>query len=319
MSNKLPWFKHHPKDWQTDEGLNACSLAARGLWLECLNDIHIAGDRGRLTINGKPPTLQQLARKVRADVQEVEALLAELHGAGVFDYADDGAIFSRRMARDMEDHERRVVNGRMGGRPKRPPDEPPQEPPTKPEPKPPTKPPSKPQPKPEQNQKGGRIQSSELRGKEEQRTGSGKGTGEGRTWKSGRGVGGFMPGHLQALDRGDPAPLLAQVKTATGEGTPGFRPGYDCEAAVLAHGFDALAAAGPGKSSIGLFVHRLQKLGTRDAIAPSDEAQARAKATLRAMTSGGLASFAHAAGFGSMGSQADVDAALRIYGNGGAE
>jgi hypothetical protein len=109
------------------------------------------------------------------------------------------------------------------------------------------------------------------------------------------------------------------VATATTEKTPGFRPGYDTEAAVLAHGFDALAAAGPGKSSIGLFVHRLRTLGTLDAITPSDEAQARAKATMRAMTSGGLATFAHAAGFGSMGSQADVDAALRIYGDGGAE
>jgi hypothetical protein len=130
-----------------------------------------------------------------------------------------------------------------------------------------------------------------------------------------------MPGHLEALGRGDPAPLLAQVATATTEKTPGFRPGYDTEAAVLAHGFDALAAAGPGKSPIGLLVHRLKKLGTHDAIVPSDESQARAKATMRAMTSGGLATFAHAVGFGSMGSgsQADIDAALRIYGDGGAE
>jgi hypothetical protein len=162
---------------------------------------------------------------------------------------------------------------------------------------------------------------TESESESESKTGTGKGAGDGRgrTWKSGRGVGGFMPQHLEALGRGDPAPLLAQVATATGEKTRGFRSDYDTQAAVLAHGFDALAAAGSGKSPIGLFVHRLQKLGTRDAITPSDESQTRAKATMRAMTSGGLATFAHAAGFGSMGSQADVDAALRIYGNGGAE
>ena len=123
-----------------------------------------------------------------------------------------------------------------------------------------------------------------------------------------------MPDHLAALRRGDPGPLLAQVRTATGEGTTGFRPGYETEAAVLAHGFDALEATGPGRSGIGLFVHRLGKLGTRDAIAPSDGAQARAKEALRQITGGGLAAFAKAGGFGAM--SADVDEARRIYGGG---
>lgn len=352
-----PWFPFFAADWLSDPALRSVSLQARGAWIDALCLIYQTGDRGRLSLAGKPMAAQQLARALGADLREVEAILDELRAAGVCGVDEDGAIFSRRMRRDLEAKEKRAAGGHLGkehgvkgaehgikgGRPPKSTDKASD----RKTPSPPgggfSKTPLKP---PSTENKGG-FQSSpenksgidadgeksrnqkpplnppytESESESESKkpgTGEGSGDGRGRTWKSGRGVGGFMPEHLDALRRGDPAPLLAQVATATGENTRGFRPGYDTQAAVLAHGFDALAAAGGG-SAIGLLVHRLGKLGTREAITPSDEAQAKAKAAMRKTTSGQFAGFAQAMGFGGMGSQADIDAALRIYGNGGGE
>lgn len=98
--SKRPWFKFHPADWQTDEGLRLCSLSARGLWCEMLCIMHRADPYGHLVVNGKPLQARQLAVLIGAPVKDIEAHLIELEQANVFSKTDDGVVFSRRMVRD---------------------------------------------------------------------------------------------------------------------------------------------------------------------------------------------------------------------------
>lgn len=109
-----PWLKFYPSDWRADPALRMCSLAARGLWMEMLCVMHENG--GYLAINGNPVTVPQLTNL--AGGGEVAEMLAELESAGVFSRQEqDGAIYSRRMLRDIQKAERDKANGKKGGNP----------------------------------------------------------------------------------------------------------------------------------------------------------------------------------------------------------
>lgn len=103
-----PWIKFYPRDWRGDQALRVVSLAARGLWMEMLCIMHEASPRGHLLIGASAVTDDALARAVGARTEEVQALLVELHDAGVFDRSRKGVILSRRMIAD----ERRSKAGR---------------------------------------------------------------------------------------------------------------------------------------------------------------------------------------------------------------
>lgn len=108
----------YPTDWQGDPKLSGCSLAARGLWWEMLLIMNDADPFGHLSLNRTVIRTNVLARLVKADMPEVEALLGELEGAGIFSRTDEGVIFSRRMLRDQARREINGTNGRRGGNPK---------------------------------------------------------------------------------------------------------------------------------------------------------------------------------------------------------
>lgn len=95
-----PWMKFYPRDWRGEQALRVCSLAARGLWMEMLCIMHEASPYGHLLIGGKPVTDDALAQAIGARTEEVQALLVELHDAGVFDRSRKGVILSRRMIAD---------------------------------------------------------------------------------------------------------------------------------------------------------------------------------------------------------------------------
>lgn len=97
-----PWMKFYPRDWRGDQALRMVSLAARGLWVECLCVMHEAKPYGYLVVNGRPVGDDALARMVGASGDEVRSLVTELREAGVFDVTGEGVIFSRRMVRDQE-------------------------------------------------------------------------------------------------------------------------------------------------------------------------------------------------------------------------
>lgn len=95
-----PWMKFYPRDWRGDQSLRAVSVAARGLWIECLCIMHEAKPYGHLVLNGKPVEGDVLARMTGVPVDEVSALMAELRQAGVLSVTSRGVVFSRRMTKD---------------------------------------------------------------------------------------------------------------------------------------------------------------------------------------------------------------------------
>ena len=95
-----PWIKFYPRDWRGDQALRAVSIAARGLWIDCLCIMHEAKPYGHLVLNGQPVDDDTLARMTGVPVDEVSALMAELREAGVLSVTGKGVVFSRRMTRD---------------------------------------------------------------------------------------------------------------------------------------------------------------------------------------------------------------------------
>lgn len=98
MSN--PWIKFYPRDWRGDQALRAVSIAARGLWMECLCIMHEAQPYGHLVLNGRPVEGGTLARMAGVSVDEVSTLMSELREAGVLSVTREGVVFSRRMVSD---------------------------------------------------------------------------------------------------------------------------------------------------------------------------------------------------------------------------
>lgn len=95
-----PWLKFYPSDWQSDERLGMCSLAARGLWMEMLALMHKADPYGHLLVNGMKPSDEQLAALARASCDQIRTCVHELEQHGVFSRTRNGTIYSRRMTKD---------------------------------------------------------------------------------------------------------------------------------------------------------------------------------------------------------------------------
>lgn len=115
---KRPAFQWYPGDWQRDTALRACSLEARGLWIEMLNLMHDGIPYGHLTAGGVPIVPLTLAGMVGVKpAKKVTALLADLEAHGVFSRTEAGVIYSRRMIKDERIRTVRAEAGRLGGNP----------------------------------------------------------------------------------------------------------------------------------------------------------------------------------------------------------
>jgi hypothetical protein len=111
------WSKFWWRDHQGDAALRACSLAARGYWLELLCVAHEANPVGHVLINGRKPNGRQMAVIAGCTEREAKKYEAELEEAGVFSRAFDGTIYCRRMVRDAEVSEQGKAWGKTGGNP----------------------------------------------------------------------------------------------------------------------------------------------------------------------------------------------------------
>lgn len=89
------WFWN---DWRLDRGVRACSIAARGVWIDLL--AICAENAGYLLIDGRTPSISALAREISVERRQLSRLLVELEGNGVFSRTTEGVIFSRRMVRE---------------------------------------------------------------------------------------------------------------------------------------------------------------------------------------------------------------------------
>jgi len=111
------WSRFWWQDHQGDAALRACTLAARGYWLEMLCVMHTATPVGHLVINGRRPTDRQMAAICGCSEKEARTYTAELEAAGVFSRTDDGTIWCRRMVRDAAASENGRTWGKAGGNP----------------------------------------------------------------------------------------------------------------------------------------------------------------------------------------------------------
>lgn len=112
---KLPSFQFYPGDWMKDPALRACSLGARGMWLDLLCLMFECDRRGYLQINGKPMSLEQIARSTGCSTDEASRFLQELEDSGVFSRSEHGLIYSRRLVRDDQIRAARRDAGSVGG------------------------------------------------------------------------------------------------------------------------------------------------------------------------------------------------------------
>ncbi len=122
-SKKLPSWQFYPGDWMKDTDLRSVSSGARGLWIDMLCLMHESGRRGYLQVNGRPASLEQIARMTGNSTEEATRYLQELETSGVFSRTKDGidgdgCIYSRRMVRDEANKKVWRENGRKGGNPK---------------------------------------------------------------------------------------------------------------------------------------------------------------------------------------------------------
>jgi hypothetical protein len=111
---KRPAFQFYPADWRKDMGLQSCSVAARGLWMDMMCIAHECEPYGHLTVNGKAMTPAQIGRHCGLTEKEAAKLVAELEDAGVFSRTADGVIYSRRMVADEDLRNRRAKGGEAG-------------------------------------------------------------------------------------------------------------------------------------------------------------------------------------------------------------
>jgi hypothetical protein len=108
---KPPAFQFYPGDWRRDTGLRACSLEARGLWLELMCVMHDGEPYGYLAIAGVALTDEQTASIVGLALPRYRRLLGELLRFGVPSRDDAGLLYSRRMVRDQAIREVRAAGG----------------------------------------------------------------------------------------------------------------------------------------------------------------------------------------------------------------
>lgn len=112
---KRPSFQWYPNDWLSASEVRACSLAARGLWIDMLCLMHQGTPYGHLTIGGKVylnGSLEgTLARIVGTSAEEVKTLLEELEGLQVFSRTEEGVIYCRRMVADEQLRQVRAAGG----------------------------------------------------------------------------------------------------------------------------------------------------------------------------------------------------------------
>lgn len=117
MSERAAWFKWYPSDWRGDDNVKGCSLAARGLWRECLDIMHNAPQRGYLVGQNGPLSDADLALYVGRPIKEVRAALIEIENQKVSSRTNDGILFSRRMVKDTRRSEKFSEWGSLGGNP----------------------------------------------------------------------------------------------------------------------------------------------------------------------------------------------------------
>jgi hypothetical protein len=117
MHNPKRWIKFDLDEWASDPELQACGLAAQGLWVLLMRVAHRGEPYGYLRSQGRPIPESMICRLVSRSPEEVNPLLSELEKHHVFSRDEDGSIYCRRMVRDAQISEKGRADGKLGGNP----------------------------------------------------------------------------------------------------------------------------------------------------------------------------------------------------------
>lgn len=118
MSNSLPWYKWHPRDWRNDVAVQSLGYFERGVWREILDIMHFCDERGVLAVNGVPIGDEALAKMLGLTLEGLTGALTPLLQLGVAKRREsDGAIYSKRMVEDTAVSKSAYENGVRGGNP----------------------------------------------------------------------------------------------------------------------------------------------------------------------------------------------------------
>lgn len=117
MTIKAPAMQFYIDDWLSDEKLSACSMGAQGLWIKLICLMYKNDKKGYLQYNGKPPSIEQLARITGFSRGELRKNLKELIEMEVPSLDENGILFSRRIVRDERKRKLCIEAGKKGGNP----------------------------------------------------------------------------------------------------------------------------------------------------------------------------------------------------------
>lgn len=97
---KRPAFQFYWGDWLRKAKLRACSVAARGLWIDMLCYMHDLEPNGFFAINGRPIPDDRAANMFGVTVPVYRKLIEELEDHGVMSRTEGGVLYSRRIVRN---------------------------------------------------------------------------------------------------------------------------------------------------------------------------------------------------------------------------
>lgn len=110
----LPAMPFYFGDWRKAPEIRALDLDVRMIWFEMLGFMWESGERGYLTINGKPVITKVLTNILGVTPDVMERAMQQLEEFDVFSRREDGAIYCRRMVKDEEIRQLRAKAGTKG-------------------------------------------------------------------------------------------------------------------------------------------------------------------------------------------------------------
>lgn len=113
---KLPAIQFYPSDWLGDLGVRSLTFEERGVWIDLLCFMHKSDDRGKLVINGRPMSDQEIAAMIGMEVAKFEQTVQQILSKGVATREGGGALINRRMVSDENLRRVRAECGSEGGK-----------------------------------------------------------------------------------------------------------------------------------------------------------------------------------------------------------
>jgi len=114
----LPAMPFYIGDWKKDPAVSSLTREQKMIWLEMIFLMWESEERGYLTVNKKPMSVQMIATALSMELNQTKNVLKILENLGIFSRRiEDKAIYSRRMVKLVELSNKRKNAGKQGGNP----------------------------------------------------------------------------------------------------------------------------------------------------------------------------------------------------------